>query len=223
MLTFLFDMDGTLLDSSSAIVDAVADGLTNARKIMQLPAITPDRELIINSLGLPNDEYFRTAYPQDSVPEELRAEFALMYAAESEKCEVETIAAGNTELYPDVYATLVELKKRDHTLKLFTNSNTAYCDAVVKAHRLDELLTEHLPLERARELGVADTKTEMVKLLCPDLANTVVVGDRNGDIEAGINCGTRTVGCSYGFGLPKEVQAADYTINSLSDILGIEF
>ena len=185
MLTFLFDMDGTLLDSSSAIVDAVADGLTNARKIMQLPAITPDRELIINSLGLPNDEYFRTAFPQDSVPEELHAKFALLYAAESEKCEVETIAAGNTELYPDVYATLVELKKRGHTLKLFTNSNTAYCDAVVKAHRLDELLTEHLPLERARELGIADTKTEMVKLLCPDLKNSVVVGDRDGDITAG--------------------------------------
>ncbi len=223
MLTFLFDMDGTLLDSSSAIIDAVADGLTNARKIMQLPRIDPDIELITNSMGLPNDEYFRTAYPQDSVPEELHAEFALLYAAESEKCEVETIAAGNTELYPDVYSTLVELKKRGHTLKLFTNSNTAYCDAIVKTHQLDELLTEHLPLERARELGIADTKTEMVKLLCPDLANTVVVGDRNGDIEAGINCGTRTVGCSYGFGSQKEIQAADYTINSLSDILDIEF
>lgn len=223
MLTFLFDMDGTLLDSSSAIVDAVANGLTNARKIMQLPTITPDRELIINSLGLPNDEYFRTAYPQDSVPEELRTEFALLYAEESEKCEVETIEASNTELYPDVYATLVELKKRGHTLKLFTNSNSAYCDAVVKAHRLDELLSEHLPLERARELGTANTKTDMVKLLCPDLKNTVVVGDRSGDIEAGINCECRTVGCSYGFGSPKEIQAADYIINSLSEILDIEF
>jgi phosphoglycolate phosphatase len=216
-------MDGTLLDSSSAIIDAVADGLVNAREKMSLPYIEPDLDLITNSLGLPNDEYFQTAFPQNSVPEELKADFALIYGEESEKCEVETIAAGNTKLYPDVYKTLVELKKRGHTLKLFTNSNSAYCDAIVKTHKLDELLSEHLPLERARELNIADTKTEMVKLLCPDLNNTVVVGDRYGDITAGNNCGTITVGCSYGFGRLEEIKTANYIISSLSELLDIEF
>ena len=211
--TFLFDMDGTLLDSSAAVVDAVAAGLRRAYAHHGLPAAAPDHDLINGCMGLPSRLYFERAYPAGSVPEALRAEFALSFGRFTTEEEVAAVARGETRLYDGVAEALAELRRRGHRLLLFSNAGEIYFDAIVRGHGLDRVFATTMSLERACAERVAEDKTGMVLALADDPARTVVVGDRKGDVDAGRAAGARTVGCLYGFGSPDELEAADWKVD----------
>ncbi len=211
--TFLFDMDGTLLDSSAAVVDAVAAGLRRAYTHHGLPAADPDYELINSCMGLPSEDYFEQAYPPASVPVSLRADFALTYGRFTAEEEVAAVDRGETRLYDGVAEALGELRTRGHRLLLFSNAGRIYFDAIVRGHHLDGFFERTLSLGRARDEGVARDKSGMVLALADDPARTIVVGDRRGDIEAGRAAGALTVGCLYGFGSPEELEAADWKVD----------
>lgn len=210
---FLFDLDGTLLDSRRAVIDAVAAGLRRAYDRCGLPAADPDRALIADCMGLPTDQYFRRAFPEATVPPALRDAFARAFAAATAEEEVAALARGETSLYPGVEEALAELKRRGHPLLLFSNAGAAYFRAVVDAHRLDRFFAASLCLEEAWERDPAADKTAMVLGLATDPARTVVVGDREGDVAAGRAAGARTVGCLYGFGDREELRAADWLVD----------
>ena len=220
--TLLFDMDGTLLDSRAAVVDAVADGLSAAYRHHDLPPDAPDRRLIADCMGLPSREYFETAYPPDSVPSEMRAAFAESYGRFTAEEEVAAIDGGRTALYPGVETTLATLMTR-HDLILFSNAGTVYFRAIIAGHRLDRYFANTLCLEEAVDRGVATNKTGMVRALVDDPSRAVVVGDRAGDIEAGRTAGARTVGCLHGFGTPEELQAADWLVDGLPELLRLDW
>jgi len=216
----LFDMDGTLLDSRAAVVDAVADGLTGAYRHHGLSPAEPDRGLIADCMGLPSAEYFARAYDPATVPADLRADFALTYDRLTAEAEVAAIDAGRTALYPGAEATLAALAER-HRLLLFSNAGEVYFRAVITGHDLDRFFADALCLEEAVTRGVATDKAGMVAALVADPARAVVVGDRAGDIDAGRAAGARTVGCRYGFGSPEELQAANRVIDGLPELLDI--
>jgi phosphoglycolate phosphatase len=218
--TLLFDMDGTLLDSRAAVVDAVADGLVDAYRHHDLPPATPDRDLIADCMGLPSREYFATAYPPGTVPSDLRDAFAETYGRLTAEHEVAAITGGRTALYPGVAETLAILKTR-HELILFSNAGAVYFRAVIAGHDLEVYFSNSLCIEEAVDQGVATDKAGMVRALVDDPAHAVVVGDRAGDIEAGRAAGARTVGCLHGFGSPAELQNADWLIDSLPGLLDL--
>ncbi len=212
--TFLFDMDGTLLDSTTAVVDAVAAGLTRAYVHHQLPPVEPDLALISRCMGLATHAYFEQAYASDSVPEILQDEFALSYGRYTAEEEVAAIDRGETRLYDGVAETLTALKDRGHTLLLFSNAGEIYFDAVVQGHGLKQWFTRTLCVERARRDGLAMDKNAMVRVMIDDPANAIVIGDRIHDIDAGRLAGARTIGCLYGFGEASEFDTADWTVDA---------
>jgi len=221
--TLLFDMDGTLLDSTAAVVDAVAAGLVRAYAEHGLSPVASDRGLIARCMGLATHIYFEQAFDSTTVPDGLRAEFALSYARFTAEEEVAVIARGETRLYEGVAEVLTALQNRGHTLMLFSNAGDTYFDAIVQGHGLSRWFSRTLCVEQARRNGLAADKNEMVGLMIDDPAQTVVVGDRVHDIDAGRHAGARTVGCLYGFGDPAEFEAADWTIATPLDLLDLPF
>lgn len=216
--TILFDMDGTLLDSRAAVMDAVAEGLAGAYRHHGLPVAAADRDLIAACMGLPSHEYFAKSFDPGTVPRGLRPEFARTYGRLTADAEVAAIRGGRTALYPGAADTLAALAKR-HRLLLFSNAGTIYFRAVIAGHGLEAVFADALCLEEAVAGGVARDKAGMVAALVDEPARAVVVGDRAGDVEAGRAAGTRTVGCRYGFGAPEELQAADWVIDGLPELL----
>lgn len=212
--TFLFDMDGTLLDSSAAVIDAVAAGLERAYAHHGLAIAPADRSLIARCMGLPTDAYFRAAFAPDSVPPEVREEFALSYGRFTADAEEEAVAAGATRLYNAVPDALDALQARGHRLLLFSNAGARYFRAIIAGHGLDRWFDRALCVEEARRDGLAEDKDGMVRELAADPATTVVVGDRVHDIDAGRRAGARTVGCRYGFGDAEEFRDATWTVDS---------
>ncbi len=219
--TFLFDTDGTLLDSRRAIVAAVAEGHAAARADLGLPPAPPDLARIADSMGLPSEQYFREAFDPASVPPASHERFAERFAARTAEAEVRAIAAGATALYPGVADTLAELRRRGCRLVVFSNAGSVYFEALVEAHGLDRLCDATLCLQQARERGIAADKTGMVRALIDDPARSVVVGDRIHDITAGRACRARTVGCRYGFGEAVEFARADWVIDAFPELLDI--
>lgn len=219
--TFLFDMDGTLLDSSAAVLDAVAAGLERAYRHHGLDPAPADRSLIARCMGLPTDAYFRAAFQPDTVPLAQREQFALSYGLFTADAEEEAVAAGATRLFGEVPAALDALRERGHRLLLFSNAGERYFRAIVRGHGLDRWFERTLCVEGARREGLAEDKDGMVRALVDDPARAVVVGDRIHDIDAGRRAGARTVGCLYGFGEAAEFRHATWTVEAPSGWLDL--
>ena len=218
--TLLFDMDGTLLDSRAAVVDAVAEGLTGAYRELKLPVAEPDRSLIEAGMGLPSREYFERTFAPDTVPAERRDAFIEAYARLTAEAETRAIAEGRTELYTGTAEALDALAKRCRLL-LFSNAGTAYFRAVITGHGLMRWFTDALCIEEAVARGIAVDKAGMVRAMVGDPARAIVVGDRAGDVEAGRAAGAGTVGCLYGFGSREELGEADRVIDGLGELVEI--
>jgi phosphoglycolate phosphatase-like HAD superfamily hydrolase len=215
----MFDTDGTLVDARRSVVDAVAAGLLETYRHFHLPIPEPDLERIALAMGLPVPSFFRVAYDPGTVPEELRDAFACEFEVRSIRAEVAALQRGATDLYPGVEETLASLRERGHALFLFSNATAPYFEAVVQAHRLDRFFSRMLSLEIAVRRRVARDKAGMVRYLRQGFDDTVVVGDRVHDIEAGRLAGARTVGCLYGFGEPGELAGAHWTIHKTTELL----
>ncbi len=218
---FLFDMDGTLLDSRRAVVGAVAAALGRAYAHCGLPPAAPDLALIEDCMGLPGREYFARAFPPETVPDPRRGEFAAAYARFTSQEEIAAIRAGGTALYDGVESALAGLRNRGHELLLFSNADAPYFRGIVAAHGLDRFFARSLCIGEAEARGLATDKTGMVRVLAADPSRTVVVGDRASDLEAGRAAGARTVGCLYGFGSPEELRAADWRVDGPLDWLSL--
>lgn len=218
-VALVFDMDGTLLDGREAVVDAVARGLADTYRHFRLPLPRLDRQRIAAAIGLPTPAFFLAAHDPDTVPVEIRDRFSGEFEVRSTRAEVAALQRGETELYAGAETALQELAARGHPLALFSNANAPYFEAVIKAHQLDRFFTRTLSLETAVRRRVARTKAGIVAHLARGYRQTVVIGDRVHDIEAGRSSGARTVGCLYGFGQPAEFNSADWTIRSMQELL----
>ncbi|MBU1675209.1 HAD hydrolase-like protein, partial [bacterium] len=134
--------------------------------------------------------------------------------------EVAAIRDGRTALYPGAAETLAFLSER-HRLLLFSNAGAVYFRAVIAGHGLERVFADALCLEEALSRRLASDKADMIVAMVENPGRAVVVGDRAGDIEAGHAVGARTVGCRYGFGSPEELQAADWIIDGLPELMAL--
>ncbi|MFH1843743.1 MAG: HAD family hydrolase [bacterium] len=218
-VALIFDMDGTLLDGREAVVDAVREGLAATYRHFDLPVPPLDRDRIAAAIGLPTPAFFRAVFDPLTVPGGIQDRFVGEFEVRSTRAEVAALERGDTELYAGVELALETLVERGHPLALFSNANAPYFDAVVRAHKLDRYFNRTVSLELAVRHRVARTKTGIVAHLARNFTQSVVIGDRIHDIEAGRSSGARTVGCLYGFGKPVEFTSADWTISQLPEIL----
>ena len=112
----VFDLDGTLVDSTLQIFTAMA----TARKSMCMPEITPD--FIAQNLGLP----INGLIPEKDLGENVRQELIRIFRVEL----LNLIHQENT-LYPGVLALINELINRGFSIGIATSKPQALAEAVV--------------------------------------------------------------------------------------------
>ena len=204
--TFLFDVDGTLIDS----VDLILRSFRHTMTVHQHEH--PSDDVWIATLGRPLWDQF------GSFTEE-QAEIDAM---------VETYRAYNLEHhdsllkeYPGVRAAVEELRSRGKQLGVVTSKlrytaerGLALCgfdglfDAMVAADDVDRHKPDPTPVLRALEILEADPGT------------TVYVGDSPHDMVAGNSAGVRTAAVSWGPFSENQLRSADptYWISSPSQL-----
>jgi phosphoglycolate phosphatase-like HAD superfamily hydrolase len=215
----LFDLDGTLLDSRRAIVDAVARGIEEVARDRGHPDLVANRRAIVDALGLPADEYFRRVLPPT----------LLQHAAEVKTAatghEVDALAVNPEQLYASTLPALQKIRARGHSLGIVSNAQREYFRAALHYQKLEDCVDysecyEELPPGADPPYKQRLVERALFALSAPGRVSTMV-GDRAEDLAAGRACGCRTIGVLHGFGHREELAEADHLARDLAEVASI--
>lgn len=183
--SIIFDMDGTLWDSSEVVCEAW--NKTFAEEGMEVEV---SLEELSQCMGLPMNEIAdRIFHGYDK--EKVKSIFN-----KAMKSENELLSQRGGILYPELEATLSKLKE---TKRLFIVSNCqdGYIEAFFKSHSISGYFEDYECFGRT---GLQ--KDENIRLIIErnNLSNPVYVGDTNGDFNAAHKAGVDFIYAAYGFG-----------------------
>lgn len=184
----IFDLDGTLIDSSEGIVHAVLEALRNLR----YPIL--DEGLIKSLIGPPiGKEIVKELDYGDEELKEFNAEFRHLY---------KTKYLMEAEIYPGIEGLLSRLsdqkfmavatnKRIDYTLILMDGLGLSKYFDIIEGSDLEGRLEKHDLIDKCLESS-GHLPSE-----------TVVVGDTAHDASAAKSCGLDFIGVTYGLGFKR--------------------
>ncbi|MGO9614046.1 MAG: HAD family hydrolase [Dissulfurispiraceae bacterium] len=208
----IFDLDGTLVDSSIDITNAINYAIapfgvkpvtvTDAKGLVG-EGITKLLERLVDR-GQGSGEIARKSMDKDV----LGARFIDYYSAH---------LTDNTTVYPGGRETLEELKgykkavisnkRESFSIKILEELDLfKYIDLVVGSETTPERKPSPIPV------------FYVLSQLQVTPAKAVIVGDSNYDIEAGNAAGINAIGVTYGFRSVDFLRGADFIINSIDEL-----
>jgi len=205
----LFDLDGTLVDSSCAIRASLAHALE--RGGLRFPEDRPVERMI----GLPLLDIFRDLGLSGAAAERAIADYRAHYDAE---------AQAGTRVYDHVEGCLEALRAAGCTLIVATVKPSPIAAKVLAEMGLAPYFSgvagssmDHAPRDKADLIRHA---------LCEhglDAAHSAMVGDRAQDIRGARSNRLCAVGVTWGFGLLEELTAAgpDHLVGCCSELPGL--
>ncbi len=192
----LFDLDGTLTESHTGIINSIEYalskfGLTNL-----------SHELLMTFIGPPLTHCFKKHFGFD----ESRAQKALAFYRDY----FDRQGMYENRVYEDVEETLRQLKDRGHRLFVATSKPETAAVAILKHFGLykyfDYVAGATLDSSRCQKPDVIKYALETNSIT--DLSSTVMIGDRVYDVEGAKQNGIQCVGVLYGYGNREELEAA---------------
>ncbi len=202
---YLFDIDGTLLDSAHDICGAIQQVLGN-RNRADVPF-----EFLRGYIGLHLIEVFSDVFPHYTTGEieELIQEYRAIYLGRGHS---------QTSVYPGVKEALSELVGRKSTA---TTKGTPTTRAVLEKFELLRYFdhvqgTDGIPCKPAPDVILA-----ALNGIQANPCDCLMVGDSPADMEAGRRAGVRTCAVRYGYGKAEELARwePDYWISDLRELL----
>lgn len=202
--SIIFDLDGTLWDSSLGVLDSWNKTLDKYDEVINRLTIDDIRGV----MGLVGNDAANKLFPY--LDEEKRVEIV------NECCKDECgyLESHGGILYEKLEEVLCCLEKK-YKLLIVSNCQYNYIEAFFKYHKLGKYFVDY---ENHEKTGL--TKGENIKLIMNrnNLAYSIYVGDTEGDLKASRYAGIPFIYAKYGFG---EVKDYDYVINSFDEILKI--
>ncbi len=201
--SIIFDLDGTLWDSTDGVVIAFNKVLRE-----KYPEVTDTvtKEKLQGLFGLPLDEIGVRLY--QSVPEERAKEII------KECCEYENeyLARTGGILYDGLEAALRKLYDR-YKLYIVSNCQDGYIQCFFKAYPSLEQYFQDFTCPGMSGLLKADNIRLIVKK--HNLKHPVYVGDTSGDAKAAREAGVPFIFARYGFG---DVQEYEFAVDSFAEL-----
>lgn len=204
----LFDLDGTLTDSSEGIFNSFCYALSHY-------GITRPDEMTLNRVvGPPLHYSFRTIFGfSDEKADEAVALYREYYG---EKGIFESV------LYPGVDAALAELKKAGMKTALATSKPAMFARRVLCHFDIDKYFDAYFT---AALKGALDEKNSIIESAVRSftefsLVDFAMIGDRSYDMAGAKHNGITAIGVTYGFGNAEELtnSGADHLVDSASEL-----
>jgi phosphoglycolate phosphatase len=180
----VFDWDGTLLDSASAIAECIQ----RAAADMSLPV--PDRERASHVIGLGLEDSLRHAVPM--LPESGYGEFIEHYRKHFRARE-ETM-----RLFPGVPELLQELNQRGHRLAVATGKSRRGLDRAFDTTGLRPQFAASRCGDETRPKPHPAMLHELLRELAVDPQATLMIGDTSHDLQMAANAGIDAIAVSCG-------------------------
>jgi HAD superfamily hydrolase (TIGR01509 family) len=205
--SLIFDLDGTLIDSSDGVVDAV----NFAFRQMGLPEHSPD--IIKPYIGYPREGMFRDL--TDAPVDQLYRHFQTR--------AISSVVDSSTIL-PEVSAVLEQLRSQGFRMALATTKIRVHVDAIIKKFGWEGYFDASVA---GNEVDRVKPHPEAILLSIQRLgthaADSLVIGDTENDILAAQGVPTRVVAVSSPYGGDAKVKALnpDFSISSISQLIPI--
>jgi phosphoglycolate phosphatase len=209
---FVFDLDGTLVDSAEDLRAA----LNVLMSELGLRSIEPSevKGMIGDGVLKLVERGLEAANGDAARKDALLPRFMEIY---------QEGAAASTVAYPEVVETLTELRRRDFKMALVTNKPVAATRKILEALSLAPFFPvviggDTLPFRKPHPAPLL----EAIRQLGVKPARAVMVGDNIHDIEAAHAAGMSSVVVSYGYhhGPPSEFNA-NYLVDSFGELLSL--
>lgn len=207
----IFDVDGTLVDSQSDIVEA----MTRAFAAVERPV--PSRSEILGVVGLSLDVLFPVLAPQDTPA--VHREMAEAYKAAYMDLRARQGVEASSPLYPGARETLDRLQAVPEVLLgIATGKSRRGLDKLIEGHALQGMfqtqqVADHHPskphpsmiLQAMSETGVA-----------PE--DTVMIGDTSFDMEMAAAAGVRAIGVRWGYHAEARLHRAHRIVTDYAEL-----
>lgn len=202
MKTILFDLDGTLLDSSPGIRHC----FIKTFKELGLPV--PNDQTIQSFIGPPLETTFKTINPN---PEFIQR------AIQTYRRYYQETGVYEATIYEGIVQALEELVRSGYQLFITTSKNQEMATLMMKHFKLDNYFTAIYG-----STPTAFIKADVIKRVINDyhltLHETCIIGDTKFDIIGGKTIGIKTIAVTWGFGQSKDLAQANAVIKQPSDI-----
>jgi HAD superfamily hydrolase (TIGR01549 family) len=200
---FIFDLDGTLFDSSEQILRAA----NLARDIYNQPKLSKDRADLV--IGLEASELF-SDLPLDP------AEVSEIVNRFRDALHKEVLLGNNT--YPKATDLLRTIQEAGHVTGVATSKPQYLAEAVVANSPLGVYVREIHGTGPARPKPEPDVVLNCFRAL--GVSKAFMIGDRVEDISAGIAAGVKTIGIAQTVFSKDDllIAGADYVYTSLSEL-----
>ena len=189
--SIIFDLDGTLWNSSQNICNAWNVVLNKHNEIKRDNFTLEELQ---KCFGLTMYDIAAKLFPNEEVKKrnELMDELCLY--------ENEYLEKNGGILYPELEEVLSELKKK-YSLFIVSNCQSGYIESFLKAHHLEKYFKD---IECWGNTRVSKGESNKLLIKRNNLKKSVYVGDTDGDAQSAIDAGIDFIFASYGFGEVKK-------------------
>ena len=202
----LFDLDGTVSDSSEGIMKSVDLALRSKGKEVPYDTL---RSFIGPSLRMSFSRYAKDEKERDEMLETYRKRYKKTGWSEN------VIYDGIAELVRD-------LKNSGRHVVLASAKPEYFCREILKLFKVDKYFDF---IGGADFEGKRDDKTVLMRYVLDNIGNpapeeVVMIGDRIFDVECAHNNGIKCIGVKYGFAPENELEnaGADYIADTVEDL-----
>lgn len=179
----VFDMDGTLWDSTEQI-------WISWKSVLDQYGVSLSMEKLKSLMGKTMDAIGESILP-DTPKKERNAIFERCYQVENEY-----LRNHGGVLYPELEKTLIKLKEK-YPLYIVSNCQSGYIEAFLEYHKLGQYFED---FECFGNTGKGKAHNEKLLAERNHLERVIYVGDIQGDYEATMEAGFEFVYAAYGFG-----------------------
>ena len=222
MKYIIFDFDGTIGDSQSLIVKTLQDTM-RARKL----EVKSD-EACAKTIGLRLDEAFVSLFG-------MSAEEGMECAATYREIFLENKKTMIVQPFPHVIETLRELHRCGFVLGMASSRNHCSLDGYVHQMQLEDIFSSIVAGDDVEHVKPAPDMVfkalgEMLGMKNPGasaegenikdvLAETLVVGDMNFDVDMAHHAGCKACAVTYGNGTREQLASAEFIIDDFAELL----
>ena len=207
--TFIFDLDGTLLDTKIGIINAVK--IT----INQLNLEKLSEDILEAFIGPPMHESMEKYFHLDK---KTAMEYANIF-----KSNYKRYSLYEAQLYDGIENLLIRLKNRNYKLAVATSKTHENARLLLQKYDILKYFDFAIGTDLECKLSKTDLVQKCIDFLQVVPKKCVLIGDSPADAKGAKNIGISFIGVTYGFGFKSEEEIKQYNpifiANSPNEIL----
>jgi phosphoglycolate phosphatase len=207
-----FDMDGTLFDCGTIILESYGRAVMNFSRQTGISIKIPTIEQFRAVLGQTADQFFKNLFPE--LDPKYYHEIDMLCTAEL--C-VE-VSQKKGILYDGIQDVFARLYKDGWKILIASNGQLNYLTTILETYDLAQYLAHPVIVVNYDWINTkSDILREYIKAL--EIKDTfVMVGDRSSDLKAARDNHAFFIGCAFGHADEGEISGSDVIVHSMNEI-----